>query len=122
MSTRKWGPGHHLCELFEREPLLAEAWPLKESFRAVYRAPDPREAERRLDRFLASVACAHLPAFSAFAEGVRLWRDELLAYFDEPTTNGYAEGVVNKVKFIKRRAYGLPAFDGFRDRVLLACA
>jgi len=53
---------------------------------------------------------------------VRLWRAELLAYFDEPTTNGYAEGVINKVKVIKRRAYGLPTFDGFRHRVLLACA
>ncbi len=55
------------------------------------------------------------------AQGVRLWREELLAYFDEPTTNGYAEGVINKVKVIKRRAYGLPTFDGFRERVLLAC-
>jgi transposase len=53
---------------------------------------------------------------------VRLWHEELLAYFDEPTTNGYAEGVINKVKVIKRRAYGLPTFDGFRERVLLACA
>jgi transposase len=45
----------------------------------------------------------------------------LLAYFDEPTTNGYAEGSINKVKVIKRRAYGLPTFAGFCDRVLLAC-
>jgi transposase len=34
----------------------------------------------------------------------------------------YAEGVINKVKLIKRRAYGLPSFHGLRDRVLLACA
>jgi transposase len=33
---------------------------------------------------------------------------------------GYAEGVINKVKVIKRRAYGLPTFDGFRERVLIA--
>jgi transposase len=71
---------------------------------------------------LAAVERAQLPAFTAFADGVRLWRAELLAYFDEPTTNGYAEGVINKVKVIKRRAYRLPSFDGFRDRVLLACA
>ena len=70
----------------------------------------------------AAVERAHLPAFTAFADGVRLWRTELLAYFDEPTTNGYAEGVINKIKVIKRRAYGIPTFDGFRDRVLLACA
>ena len=111
-----------LCALFEREPLIAEAWGLKEAFRAIYRAPDRAEAERRLERFLGAVERAQLPAFTAFADGVRLWRAELLAYFDEPTTNGYAEGVINKVKVIKRRAYGLPTFDGFRQRVLLACA
>ena len=111
-----------LCDLFEHEPLIAEAWGLKEAFRSIYKAPHRGEAERRLDRFLAAVDRAQLPAFSAFADGVRLWRAELLAYFDEPTTNGYAEGVINKVKVIKRRAYGIPSFDGFRERVLLACA
>jgi len=77
-----------LGELFERDPIIAEAWGLKEAFRAVYRAADRPEAERRLDRFLAAVDRAQLPAFTAFANGVGLWRDELLAYFDEPTTNG----------------------------------
>jgi transposase len=111
-----------LCELFQHEPLIAEAWGLKEAFRSIYKAPHRSEAERRLDRFLAAADRAELPAFKAFADGVRLWHEELLAYFDEPTTNGYAEGVINKVKVIKRRAYGLPTFDGFRERVLLACA
>lgn len=106
----------------EREPLIAEAWGLKEAFRSVYKAPDRQEAERRLDHFLGAVDRAQLPAFTAFADGVRLWREELLAYFDEPTTNGYAEGVINNVKVIKRRAYGVPTFEGFRARVLLACA
>jgi transposase len=55
------------------------------------------------------------------AVGVRQSRQELLANFEEPTTNGYAEGVINKVKVIKRRAYGLPSFASFRPRVLVAC-
>jgi transposase len=110
-----------LCELFEAEPLLAEAWALKEAFRAVYRSTSRSEAEQRLAHFLAAVERAAVPSFSAFAEGIRLWREELLAYFDQPITNGYAEGVINKVKVIKRRAYGLPTFDGFRQRVLVAC-
>ena len=111
-----------LCELFEREPLIAEAWGLKESFRAIYRAADRRQADEQLERFLSGCRLAALPSFDAFAEGIRLWRAELLAYFDEPVTNGYAEGVINKIKVIKRRAYGLPTFDGFRHRVLVACA
>ena len=28
---------------------------------------------------------------------------------------------INKVKVIKRRAYGLPTFTGFRKRVVIAC-
>ncbi len=101
--------------------MIAEAWGLKEAFAGVYRARDLADAERRLDLFLAAVERSGLRSFEAFAKGVRAGRQELLAYFDEPTTNGYAEGVINKVKVIKRRAYGLPTFAGFRERVLLAC-
>jgi transposase len=110
-----------LCELFARDPVIGEAWALKEAFRAIYRAADRRDANARLDHFLAAVERAVLPAFSSFAVGVSAWREELLGYFDEPTTNGYAEGVINKVKVIKRRAYGLPSFESFRRRVLVAC-
>src|SRR6266545_2360110 len=110
-----------LCELFQREPLIAEAWGLKERFRAIYRARDRAEAERRLRGFEAAVERAAIPSFTAFANGLHSWREELLAYFDQPTTNGYAEGVINKIKVIKRRAYGLPSFDSFRTRILVAC-
>lgn len=117
-----WQEREALRELFRLEPELGEAWLLKEAFRAIYRAGDRAEAERRLERFLAAVARAGLPSFSAFANGLRPWREELLAYFDEPATNGYAEGVTNKIKVIKRRAYGLPSFESFRRRVLVACS
>jgi transposase len=87
--------------------LIVEAWALKQAFRQTYRASDRGEAEPRLERFLAAVGRAQLPAFPAFAEGVRQCA-ELLAYFDEPTPNSYAEGVINEVKVIKRRACDLP--------------
>ena len=110
-----------LCELFVAEPVLAEAWGLKEAFRSIYRAGDRAEAEGRLERFLAAAQRAAIPSFTAFANGLKGWRTELLAYFEEPTTSGYAEGVINKIKTIKRRAYGLPSFPSFRSRVLVAC-
>lgn len=110
-----------LCALFERDPLLAEAWGLKEMFRSVYRARTRGEADWRLVQFLTAVEHAQLRPFDSFAKGIGQWHTELLAYFDEPTNNGYAEGVINKVKVIKRRAYGLPTFAGFRKRVVIAC-
>lgn len=116
-----WQERETLAELFRAEPELGVAWLLKEAFRAIYRARDRTEAERRLERFLAAVERAAIPSFQAFAGGVRDWRDELLAYFETPASNGYAEGVTNKIKVIKRRAYGLPSFHGLRNRVLVAC-
>jgi transposase len=97
------------------------AWGLKEMFRWIYRARSHRDAEQRLAELLTAVQHAQLRPFQAFATGIVQWHSELLAYFQEPTTNGYAKGVINKVKVIKRRAYGLPTFAGFRRRVVIAC-
>jgi transposase len=110
-----------LCDLFAHDPVIAEAWWLKEALRSVYAAESRAEAEWRLNRFAAAAArCGYQP-FSAYLNGITPWREEILAYFDQPASNGYAEGVINKVKVIKRRAYGLPTFEGFRERVLVAC-
>lgn len=110
-----------LAELFATDPVIAEAWALKETFRHIYQATSRPQAEQRLDTFLAAVDRAALPAFTAFANHARQWREELLGYFEEPTTNGYAEGIIHKIKVIKRRAYGLPTFNGFRKRIVIAC-
>jgi transposase len=110
-----------LCELFAQDPVIAEAWWLKELLRSVYAATGREQATRRLDRFFAAVARSGHQPFEAYANGIGPWREEILAYFDQPASNGYAEGVINKVKVIKRRAYGLPSFEGFRERVLVAC-
>jgi len=101
--------------------VLADAWALKEALRAVYAAADRTAAERALDRFFAAVEHSQLRPFQSYVKGITPWHEEILACFDNPASNGYAEGVINKVKVIKRRAYGLPGFKGFRERVLLAC-
>jgi transposase len=113
--------GRRLCELFSHDPVIAEAWGLKELLRSVYAAPDRAEAKRRLERFFAEAARSGCQPFEAYVNGISPWREEILAYFDQPASNGYAEGVINKVKVIKRRAYGLPSFESFRERVLVAC-
>ena len=101
--------------------MIAEAWGLKEALRAVYAADDRAGAEQARARFLAAVERSGLRPFESYAKGIAPWRQEILAYHDDPASNGYAEGVINKVKVIKRRAYGLPNFEGFPQRVLLAC-
>ncbi len=47
------------------------------------------------------------------------WFDEIIAYFDHRTTNGMVEGINNKLKLIKRSAFGFSNFDNFKIRCLL---
>ena len=48
------------------------------------------------------------------------WFDEIIAYFDNRTTSGGVEGINNKLKLIKRSAYGFRNFENFRVRCLLS--
>ena len=47
------------------------------------------------------------------------WFDEIIAYFDNGTTSGTVEGINNKLKLIKRSAYGFRNFHNFQIRCLL---
>ncbi len=47
------------------------------------------------------------------------WLHEIIAYFDYKTTSGVVEGINNKLKLIKRSAYGFKNFENFRVRCLL---
>lgn len=50
---------------------------------------------------------------------IKRWIGEIIAYFDEGTTQGIVEGINNKLKLIKRRAFGFRNFDNFQLRSLL---
>ncbi len=57
--------------------------------------------------------------FPESCQTIKRWIDEILAYFDNRTTQGTVEGINQKIKLIQRRGYGLTNFDNFRRRVLL---
>ena len=50
---------------------------------------------------------------------IKRWIGEIIAYFDERTTQGVVEGINNKLKLIKRRAFGFRNFDNFQLRSFL---
>ena len=44
----------------------------------------------------------------------------IISYFERRTTNGMVEGINNKLKLIKRRAYGFRNFRNFWVRSMLS--
>jgi transposase len=110
-----------LDDLFERtEPEVRAAWLLKESFAAIYEARDRAEAERRLDTWIHNLPAAGLTEFTNVWRTLSWWREQILAYFDDPLTNGFAEGITNKIKVMKRSAYGFRSPQRYRRKVLLS--
>jgi hypothetical protein len=51
---------------------------------------------------------------------VKRWEDGILNYFKSGITNGYAKGINNKIKVVKRIGYGIPNPENLRRRILLA--
>ncbi len=108
-----------LNELFYRYPELWRAWVLKESFRDWYRGTNRSRAEERLELLEERIANDYLPEFKELLHTLNNWREEILNYFDYPITNGFVEGKNNRIKTIKRMAYGYRNMDNFRLRILV---
>jgi len=107
-----------LSLLFSRYPEVKRAWVLKESFRAWYRETDRSRAEELLRLLEERIANDSLYEFKKLLGTFTNWRGEILNYFDYRITNGFVEGKNNRIKTIKRMAYGYRNMDNFRMRIL----
>lgn len=61
-----------------------------------------------------------VPALRSFAEGLLIDHDAVAAALALPHSNGATEGVVNKIKLLKRQCYGRAGLPLLRKRILLA--
>lgn len=76
------------------------------------------EAKKNLARWNMLFYGYNLPEFYDCFRAFTNWKKEILNSFDVPYTNGYTEGINNKIKVIKRNAYGIRTFERFRNRIL----
>ena len=112
------GEKERLKGLFYCYPELKRAWELKECFRAWYGEADRSRAEEMLGLLEERIGQDSLPEFKKLLPTLTNWREEILNYFDYRITNGFVEGKNNRIKTIKRMAYGYRNMDNFRRRIL----
>ena len=98
--------GKRLAAVLSANPSLATAWRLKEGLRAVYRAQTGQRAAPTLDQWLTDAQVSGLKPFQRVARTLTKWQKEVLNYWRYPLTNAMVEGKHNRVKVLKRRAYG----------------
>lgn len=95
-------------------------WVAKELLRDVYTTGTKRDAHALLVRFYTWCADhSDIPELVSLARSIANWQDALLAFWDEPYTNGPTEALNLLVKKIKRVGCGFRRFENYRLRVLL---
>lgn len=107
-----------LAQTLRTNPVLATAWRLKEELHAVYRARMEERARELLGRWLDEASASGLEPFRRTARTLRKWQKEVLNYWRYPLTNAMVEGKHNRVKVLKRRAYGYRNDRVFSLRIL----
>ena len=105
--------------LFDRD--LREAYLLKEVFYQFMASPNSTQAKQKLLSFRLHAAIANIPEFSSCLSVLKNWEPYILNAFDCPYSNGFTEGCNNKIKVLKRIAFGYRSFHNFRSRILLTC-
>ena len=107
-----------LLQALAADPRLARAWGLKEALREVYRKKRQGEAVVALEHWIKEAEESGLPPFRRTAATLRRWQKEVLNYWRYPITNALVEGKHNRVKVLKRRAYGYRNDRSFLLRIL----
>ncbi len=97
---------------------LRQAYRMKNEFHKLMECKSREEAKKQLGIWNMMAVGYNLPEFEACTKTFINWSEEILNSFDYPYTNGYTEGVNNKIKVIKRNAYGVRDFKRFRNRIL----
>jgi transposase len=97
---------------------LAVAYYLKEDLREFWWQPGKRFATVFLDGWIKRANVSGIKVLQEMAKTLAAHRSGLLAYYDVMITSGPMEGTNNKIKTMKRQAYGFRDKDFFKLKIL----
>lgn len=106
-----------LNKLLSQSRRLKKAYEYKEEFREIYETSETVDSGKsRLNKWLDIAS----EVYGQVITTIRNHLDSICNYFLSKASSGVMEGINNKIKLIKRQAYGFTNFENFRLR-LLAC-
>jgi transposase len=97
---------------------LAIAYYLKEDLRQIWSQPNKRTARRVLNDWLARARASGIRMLVQFADTLEEHQEGILNYYHYPISTGPLEGTNNKIKTMKRQAYGFRDQEFFKLKIL----
>jgi transposase len=107
-----------LKEALKLNEPLATAYYLKEDLRRFWGQPGKRFATTFLDGWIRRAEASGIKVLQQMAKTLAAHRSGLLAYYDVRISSGPMEGTNNKIKAMKRQAYGFRDREFFKLRIL----
>ena len=96
---------------------ISAVYMLKDQLKMIYHYKRRGWAKRALDQWCTRAAEVDHPAMHRFIGRLRFFEDGILNHCDYPIGTSPLEGVNNKIKVIKRKAYGFHDPDYFALKV-----
>ncbi len=97
---------------------LAVAYYMKEDLRRFWQQPGKSFATTFLDGWIRRAEASGIKALQQMAKTLAGHRAGLLAYYDVMISSGPMEGTNNKIKTMKRQAYGFRDLEFFKLKIL----
>jgi transposase len=107
-----------LQEALKLNEPLATAYYMKEDLRRFWEQPGKRFATTFLDGWIRRAAASGIKILQQMAKTLAAHRSGLLAYYDVMISSGPMEGTNNKIKTMKRQAYGFRDLEFFKLKIL----
>ena len=98
---------------------LMEGYYLKEEFLDIIHHSNQMDVEIQINKWISKCIEKNIVEFIEAAKTISRWKEYILnSFIDERYSNSYTEGTNNKIKVIKRIAFGYKSFELFRGRIL----
>jgi transposase len=107
-----------LREALKLNEPLATAYYLKDDLRRFWEQPGKRFATTFLDGWIRRAEATGIKVLQQMAKTLAAHRSGLLAYYDVMISSGPMEGTNNKIKTMKRQAYGFRDREFFKLKIL----
>ena len=112
-------PGEIIQELLAIDDDLKRGYQLKELFLDIVNHTTLEDAERQLKDFIDLCYESKIEEFEEAANTIDNWLPYIVnSFIDKRLSNGFTEGLNNKIKVIKRVGFGYKNFDFFRLRLM----
>ena len=97
-----------LDKLFHYSPKLKQAYNFSNELTAIFDEKlSKRHGTQKINGWIKRVQRSGLGCFDTFIKTMQRHKGEISNYFVDRHTNGFVEGLNNKIKLMKRRCYGI---------------